>query len=152
MYIPLCQCMAARFLVNMSIKHKKPKIKDSERKMLPKKTENDSSDIFIIALIVLVAFAGFGLGRLSTVQKESKQAIVFEQSNLFGNTYTSTKSPNTDIVKTGQLVASVNGTKYHFPWCSGAQRIKEENKIWFNNEQEAREAGYTPAANCKGLE
>ncbi|MFH1608762.1 MAG: hypothetical protein ABH951_01935, partial [Patescibacteria group bacterium] len=51
----------------------------------------------------------------------------------------------------GLLVGSKNGTKYHYPWCSGALRIKEENKVWFNSMEEARQAGYTPAANCKGL-
>ena len=51
----------------------------------------------------------------------------------------------------GQLVASKTGAKYHFPWCSGAQRISETNKVWFDSVEEARKAGYTPASNCKGL-
>ena len=51
----------------------------------------------------------------------------------------------------GQVVASKNGTKYHFPWCSGAKTISEANKIYFNSIEEAGAAGYTPAANCKGL-
>jgi methylphosphotriester-DNA--protein-cysteine methyltransferase len=52
----------------------------------------------------------------------------------------------------GRIVASKTGAKYHLPWCSGAQTMKEENKIWFDSPEEARAAGYTPAANCKGLE
>jgi len=48
-------------------------------------------------------------------------------------------------------VVSKNGARYHYPWCSGAQSIKEENKIWFDTKEEAEAAGYTPAANCKGL-
>ena len=59
--------------------------------------------------------------------------------------------PAEALAKAGQLVASKGGTKYHFPWCSGAQRISEANKIWFNSVEEARKAGYTPASNCKGL-
>ena len=51
----------------------------------------------------------------------------------------------------GMYVASKNGTKYHFPWCSGAKSISEVNKIWFNSVEEARASGYAPAANCKGL-
>jgi methylphosphotriester-DNA--protein-cysteine methyltransferase len=52
----------------------------------------------------------------------------------------------------GSYVASKNGTKYHYPWCSGAKRIKDENKVWFDTVEQARAAGYTPAANCPGLE
>lgn len=54
-------------------------------------------------------------------------------------------------VQKGIYVASKNGTKYHLPSCSGAKRIKEENKIWFNSKQEAVQAGYEPAKNCKGI-
>ena len=50
-----------------------------------------------------------------------------------------------------RIVASKKGSKYHLEDCSGAKRIKEENKIWFNSEKEARKAGYEPAANCPGL-
>jgi hypothetical protein len=52
----------------------------------------------------------------------------------------------------GAVVGSKNGTKYHYPWCAGAQTIKEENKIFFASIEEARAKGYTPAANCKGLQ
>jgi hypothetical protein len=51
----------------------------------------------------------------------------------------------------GKYVASKSGSAYHFPWCSGAKRIKEENKIYFNTKEEAEKAGYHPAGNCKGL-
>ncbi len=51
----------------------------------------------------------------------------------------------------GKYVASKSGSAYHFPWCSGAKRIKEANKIYFNTKEEAEKAGYRPAGNCKGL-
>lgn len=49
------------------------------------------------------------------------------------------------------VVASKNGTKYHYPWCAGAKQIADKNKITFNSFAEARASGYTPASNCKGL-
>lgn len=49
------------------------------------------------------------------------------------------------------VVGSVNGSKYHYPWCSGAKQIKEANIIEFKNVTEARLAGYEPAKNCPGL-
>lgn len=49
----------------------------------------------------------------------------------------------------GAFVASRNGTKYYAPWCGTVARIKEENKVWFQTEQEAVAAGFGKAANCK---
>ncbi len=49
------------------------------------------------------------------------------------------------------FVASKNGTKYYYAWCAGVTKIKEENKVWFSTKEEAEKAGYTPAANCKGM-
>jgi hypothetical protein len=51
----------------------------------------------------------------------------------------------------GSYVASKSGTRYYLPACSGASRIKEENKVWFATVGEAQAAGYTAAANCPGL-
>ncbi len=52
---------------------------------------------------------------------------------------------------TGTYVASKNGTRYYLPSCSGAKRIKEENRVWFQTKSMAEAAGYTPAANCDGM-
>jgi len=49
----------------------------------------------------------------------------------------------------GRVVASKNGTKYHYPWCAGASQIKEENKIWYESELQAQQAGLTKAKNCQ---
>ena len=50
-----------------------------------------------------------------------------------------------------RVVASkAAGSKlYHYSWCSGAQRIKETNKLWFPTEADAISAGYTLAGNCQ---
>ena len=127
---------------------------------MDKNTENNEKrgeGYFIPALIIFIAFSAFGLGRLSTFESNTKQSIVFEPIMYGANTNQAfvAKNSDTDFLQTntnGSLVASKNGSKYHFPWCSGAQRIKEENKLWFNTTTDARNAGYTPAANCKGLD
>lgn len=106
------------------------------------------NDIIIAIVIVLVALISFGLGRLSKI-KEGRAPLTIE--NAQNNAIAQTPSLS-DTTTKGAVVASKNGTKYHYPWCSGAQSIKEENKIWFNSTEEARKAGYQPASNCKGLE
>lgn len=111
------------------------------------------SDLLIVAIVVLVGFAGFGLGRLSRIDEvktpvkitypESQTASVVKSLDTFSDSASSNKS--------GNVVASKNGTKYHLPWCGGAQRIAKKNLISFDSIEEAQKAGYTPAANCKGL-
>lgn len=44
---------------------------------------------------------------------------------------------------TGTYVASVNGEKYYPSACSAVKRIKDENKRYFNTEEEAQRAGLT---------
>jgi len=119
---------------------------------------NRNDTVFIASVIILVAFASFGLGRLSKIhdQKEPvrienpKSIISANAARAVSNTPPEA-SPLNQAGTSATLVASKNGTKYHFPWCPGAQRIKEANKIVFHNRTEAEQAGYTPAANCKGL-
>jgi len=125
-------------------------------------------DLFVVLIIVLVGFGGFGLGRLSIIE-EGRGPVIFDHRNDQLST-TNFQSPpkvnqlsaengqntnfQTSIVahsQEKQYVASVKGSKYHFPWCSGAGRINEENKIWFASKEEAEKAGYEPAKNCKGL-
>lgn len=115
-----------------------------------------NSDIVTIALIVLVGLSSFGLGRLSidTSNKEPVQ-ILYPEITASANAAVGGKNGDSGTVigsQEGLLVGSKNGSKYHFPWCSGAQRMKEENKIWFATIEDAKKAGYTPAGNCKGLE
>lgn len=112
-----------------------------------------SRDMFAVLLIVMVGLAGFGLGRLSVQYEHAHTGIsVYMPTAVVSTGQTGSPVNDTDLVAANETyVASVNGTKYHFPWCSGAGRIKEENKRVFHSRAEAQEAGYTPAANCKGL-
>ena len=106
-------------------------------------------DIYILLIILFVGFGGFGLGRLSKIYEAKTPVYIQKQT-----TSTNEGNGGIDSISVNDrlgLVASVNGAKYHLPWCSGATRIKEKNKIWFADEKEARAAGYTPAENCKGL-
>lgn len=95
-------------------------------------------DLAIPILIILVGIGSFGLGRLSALEGR-KQPISVSQGALGA------------MSQGGYVVASKTGTKYHFPWCAGANNIAEQNKLTFKDEKSARQAGYLPAGNCKGL-
>ncbi len=120
-----------------------------------------SDDLFLGLIIVLVAFGSFGLGRLSKIE-DAKTLIQIE------NVLEITTETLTKPIKTGEgqiatpppamsstsestLVGSKTGKKYHYTWCSGAQRIAEANRVYFSSKADAETRGYTPAANCKGL-
>lgn len=112
-------------------------------------------ELFLAALIVTVAGASFVLGRAS-IGNEEPQNQVGENTERFTVRNISGSELESHAVKPiathGSIVASKNGSKYHYPWCASASQIKEENKLWFDSIDAARDAGYTPAANCKGLE
>lgn len=48
-----------------------------------------------------------------------------------------------------KIVASKNGTKYYYPTCSGVNRIKTENRVYFNDLEAAKREGYELAENCE---
>jgi hypothetical protein len=115
------------------------------------------ADFFATIVIILVAFAGFGLGRLSALEGKKSPILIERNLSLLPSSDETVLNKN---IKSGEIiqnsteksfVAAKSGTRYYFPWCGGVSRIKEENKIWFASEAEARKAGYTPAANCAGL-
>ena len=114
-----------------------------------------NKDFLTFSLILLVAIGSFGLGRLSVLDLRTSPIRVElpPQSGITGQEAAPIAAAGAGEGQAqGKLVGSINSTKYHFPWCSGAQRIKEDNKVWFASAQDARARGYTPAANCPGLE
>ncbi|MEX0930874.1 MAG: hypothetical protein WDZ68_01135, partial [Candidatus Paceibacterota bacterium] len=102
--------------------------------------------LFFAILIVLIATTSFGLGRASinpVAQNTQAAGIIMTESEVVEEKVV------TDTEQ--RLVGSKNSDKYHLPHCPGASRIKDENKVWFSSEDEARSMGYIPAANCEGI-
>jgi hypothetical protein len=130
-----------------------------------------SKDGLIIAILVLSSMGSFGLGVLAGheqgggapeddfwIEKLGEQpAAVGATAPTSSQTENPAPAPAKEPVEmpapatAGSYVASKTGTKYYLPWCGTANRIKEENKVWFATKAEAEAAGYEPAANCKGL-
>jgi len=126
---------------------------------------------FSVALLIAVAGASFGMGRVSNlVTEDSFIAPAMEDTlvdkglaNIIApaesqkiqpivqNSETKVTAPIPVVESKKVYVGSKNGTKYHLPWCSGAKNIKEENKVWFSSKEEAESQGYTTASNCKGI-
>ena len=117
---------------------------------------SNQKDILVVSVIILVAVAGFAIGRISVLSEMGQGSLVFKRAPMVPKNTASVAGAVAEIeiptmTTGGQLLASKNGTKYYFPWCGGVSRIKEENKVWFASEEEARKAGFEPAENCTGL-
>ena len=106
--------------------------------------------LFLSTIIILVAILSFGIGRLSVVG--NREAIKIEYDSSITNTQSPTSkqisNSNNQTVGANTVMASKNGSKYHYSHCTGAKQIKEENKITFASASAAEAAGYTLASNC----
>jgi hypothetical protein len=107
-------------------------------------------------LIVIVGIISFGLGRLSmqpSVALTSHPLLLPVETAQAASRVTADTARATTQAQTGEkkYVGSKNSNKYHLPWCGGAARIAEKNKVWFASKEAAAAAGYTPATNCKGI-
>ncbi len=107
-------------------------------------------DVLLVGILLLSASASFGLGYLAgrdaTGQGSPISLVITPAADTTQAAGDPPASPGV-----GQYVASKNGTKYYLTSCAGAKRISEANKVWFTSVAAATTAGYTPAANCKGL-
>jgi hypothetical protein len=134
-----------------------------------KKFVNANESEFVLSVgVILISLISFAAGRL-TAPNLDKQEITIERlapnsaevtpskpgnasiNSAFQNITDDSKLQELQDRSGGLYVASKNSDKYHLPSCSGAKRIAEHNKIWFNSKEEAEGLGYQPAANCPGL-
>src|SRR3989338_5207851 len=126
-------------------------------------TEN-KNDLYVAEIIFFVSLASFGLGRLSFLwpKKEPIQIVTNNKGQMLkaetehidsssSKTNKQLSSFGVSLSSQGKYIASKSGAAYHYPWCPGALKIKEENKIFFNIKEEAEKRGYKPAGNCPGL-
>ena len=139
--------------------------------------EDNQADIVLVVGVILIALISFGLGRLSAPQNNKEPIVIEQNqesgiknndasilNNLEQGSGDGQNNPSTsaaaDSLRSGNnvgveaavgakgiFVASKNGAKYHWPWCSFAKKIKPENQVWFKSETEAQKAGYS-ACGC----
>jgi hypothetical protein len=118
---------------------------------------------YLVIVVLLVGVGSFLLGRqsvnVSTPQTAvSRVSLLASPAKAVSSDTVTIQSPTpldnivTDSAGVAKnYVASKSGTRYYTLTCSGASRIKEENKIYFSSSAAAKAAGYTPALNCPGL-
>ena len=114
--------------------------------------KNHQRDLFLGFCIVLISIISFNLGKINSLQKTPIKII--GEANVYqataGTSILDIKKLTPAQPKDPRVVASKASTtkKYHFTWCPGAKQIKEANKLWFETDIAAQQAGYTLATNC----
>ncbi len=122
---------------------------------------DNSSKIIIIASVILFGIFSFWLGRITSPIFE-KSTIIINQTapSALTDKNAPEQGTNQEILgaisngsnnasSQGLFVASKKSTSkaYHKVGSYWATKIKPENQIWFDSEEQAQKAGYRPAAN-----
>ena len=127
-------------------------IHDSIEKIKSTISKDDIRDIAIILIVIFTNIGSFLLGiwlkkdyqinsNNETAIKEGRE----EKVNISAPTIITTDSEKTISYP---FIASKNGTKYYPKGCSGTSRIKPENIIGFENEEQAIASGRQKANGC----
>lgn len=118
-------------------------------------------DLLILFIIILVGLGSFQLGRLSKIDIKPNIGIDYpdqtaqalqavdsinqEKEEKIAESY-EYKGVNLDG---RNFFASSRGTKYYPFGCSAGKSIKQENRVYFDTEEQAKAKGYTKSSSCK---
>ncbi len=126
-----------------------------------------------LIIIILTASLAFGLGQLMSYEAKhqpvsienidlaaetAKQKTAWEKrvdpvglgvKNKVISQTAAVVQASVPASESGEVVASKNGTKYYYPSCSGAKRLKASTKLTFASAAAAEKAGYSIAKGCE---
>ena len=100
-------------------------------------------EVFIMFVSVLVSVLIFGALQL-LLKGDGVYPISIEE-NAFSIKIPHIEEQGSDMF----YIVSKNGTKYYPKFCNAANRIKEENRLYFASVAEAEKAGYELSKLCK---
>jgi hypothetical protein len=123
----------------------------------------DKTGLLYVFLVLGVGIASFELGRLSMAgfgqdRRDNGNIIIYDTSKAYmtaagagGDASLPSDQPEGVVAtaESGSYVASKSGKLYYTASCSGAKRILDKNKVWFDTAGDAEKSGYTRATSCK---
>ena len=115
--------------------------------------QSNNLTLIYILIIIIVGLCSFLLGRLSALNgvKSTEEGISIVQTDNVSQITKNDVNPQSQaiIIGEGKYVASKNGKLYYPVNCKGANRIKPDNRVWFDTVTDAEKSGYTPSSSCK---
>ena len=117
-----------------------------------------SEGLFLIMSAILIGGSGYLIGNinaiesnLSDIQVVYPDAIAIKTDTQIQGVQENQPTDNLSTISTGKIVASKNGKRYYYPNCNGLNRIKAENRIYFETKEQAESKGLTLASGCQAL-
>lgn len=116
----------------------------------------------LIMSAILIGGSAYLIGNMNTLESNLSEIQIVYPDNIAvkedvqieepqsQKTTTQSNDIKSDSV-TGKIVASKNGKRYYYPNCGGINRIKPENRIYFDTNEQAESKGLTLASGCKAL-
>ncbi len=122
--------------------------------------------IILTIAIITITTISFNLGRVSVSDKHNAHILIsspgepnqgqsdpsLSEGEKAINKENNTNPPTREANPLGNIPVVVSKKSksgvYHYPWCSGAKKMNQENKIEFSSATKAEEAGYRLAGNC----
>lgn len=114
----------------------------------------DSESLLLMFIILLVGAGSFGLGMIAEKEKihfDNKESIADENQVLITSDvllYNQKDMKEYSNLDERNFFASRNGTVYYPVGCLAGNRIAEENKIYFAQQQEAILSGFKQSTSC----
>jgi len=96
------------------------------------------------SLLILITFLGFKIMQAENLNQNLKINYIKKQSL---NSYEVLNATGHNLSEKFFIYASRRGKKYYFYNCKSS--IKEENRIYFQTEQDAKDSGYILSQSCK---
>ena len=117
-------------------------------------------DTLVSLIILSTGVASFVLGYHAGKDSEiSSPKVIFTEPRLgsapaaaalaVGGDAQETLTQDAGSREKSTIFGSKSGTKYYYSWCKSGNRVKLENRIYFESKERAEAAGRTIAANCK---
>jgi hypothetical protein len=75
-------------------------------------------------------------------------AVIPENGPDISERLRETTAPS-DLAEVKDIFASKNGSTYYTPGCASGNRVKIENRVYFDSESDAEDQGYTRSKLCK---
>ncbi len=93
---------------------------------------NVTGKTFLIT--ALLSAIGFVVSIMNIKKEEEIEKAVEEPIKEEAPVYTN--------FEPGKYIASKTGSSYHIPKCDWAKKIKRQNQVWLNSEEEAKKKGF----------
>jgi uncharacterized protein YpmB len=122
----------------------------------------NSEIALLIISAILIGGSAYFIGKIQNSESQSN-AIQIVYPDAIAVTKNIINTPNQDQVEAsinsvietksqiGKIIASKNGKRYYYESCTGVNRIKPENRIYFDTKEQAEAKGLTLASGCKAL-